>query len=494
MPTNINFDKKLGITKGTGITLPTASSWEDTNSFVVDGTTDYIQGTSTYSELDGLTKATWSIWIKPIGTGIDIVYSNPRDTTSGNCQFLLWTWTGRLEFLITGTGNFLRGDASLLNWNVWNHVMVCVDFALANIDVARMFINGVDASTSNTIYLLSSFPNASGELFIAEDANSYRNPFEGNLDEFAIWAGTDERANLAEIYNAGIPNDLSSLPTAPAPTTWLRMGENATWIGGSYYQLVDEMGTGYKLNTRNMALASKTTDVPPTFDVYSTLFDGISDNVSMGNVLNMADNGTDAYSISLWFKTTSLATQNLIGKSSTSANGYNLYMNGGTFFILLGTYAANGILGGVSGGSSVYDGNWHHVCLTYDGSQDISGFSFYYDDVSKSISTYSNNTPSGVSTSNDFMIGARGTASVPSLEFDGNIDEASFFNTELSSSDVTTIYNSGVPNDISTLSPLGWWRMGDGDTHPTITDHGSGSNDGTMNNMSSANFVTDVPT
>ena len=28
---------------------------------------------------------------------------------------------------------------------------------------------------------------------------------------------------------------------------------------------------------------------------------------------------------------------------------------------------------------------------------------------------------------------------------------------------MTSIYNSGILNDITSLSPVGWWRMGDND-------------------------------
>ena len=78
--------------------------------------------------------------------------------------------------------------------------------------------------------------------------------------------------------------------------------------------------------------------------------------------------------------------------------------------------------------------------------------------------------------------------------FVGAIDELSAYNTALSASAVTTIYNSGVPNDLTGTSGLvSWWRMGDGDTFPTITDN-QGSNDGTMTNMSSGNFISNVPT
>jgi hypothetical protein len=75
----------------------------------------------------------------------------------------------------------------------------------------------------------------------------------------------------------------------------------------------------------------------------------------------------------------------------------------------------------------------------------------------------------------------------------GKMDEIGIFNTELSSSDVTAIYNSGTPLSLSSYNPISWWRMGDNDTFPTLTDNGSGGNNGTMTNMVSGDIVTDVP-
>jgi len=81
--------------------------------------------------------------------------------------------------------------------------------------------------------------------------------------------------------------------------------------------------------------------------------------------------------------------------------------------------------------------------------------------------------------------------------FDGLIDEVAIFDSLLTATDVTAIYNSGVPNDIGTnglnLNPVGWWRMGDNDggTGTTITDQGSGGNNGTLTN--GPTFSTTVP-
>ena len=73
----------------------------------------------------------------------------------------------------------------------------------------------------------------------------------------------------------------------------------------------------------------------------------------------------------------------------------------------------------------------------------------------------------------------------------GNIDEVSLFNSELSQSDVTSIYGGGVPSSLSSYSSLiSWWRFEGSGT--TAIDSGSGGNDGTLEN--GAIRSTDVPT
>ena len=46
--------------------------------------------------------------------------------------------------------------------------------------------------------------------------------------------------------------------------------------------------------------------------------------------------------------------------------------------------------------------------------------------------------------------------------------------------------------DIFVPAPAHWYRMGDGDSSPTLIDS-IGDADLTMNNMGDANFVTEVP-
>ena len=251
-----------------------------------------------------------------------------------------------------------------------------------------------------------------------------------------------------------------------------------------------------KPSIEGISLPSTTT---PFNNTYSVEYGGVTDSVSMGDVLDMANDGSDAYSISVWFKFTdnTSATSPLVAKQQSGGwfDGYSMSVRGDLkrFYFYLGTFQGFELIRGYATMPAMNDGNWHHVVLTYDGSQDISGFTIYYDDSPVSITTQTNNTPTRVVTTSDFMIGARGNVGGPALGFDGNIDEVSYFTSELSAGDVTDIYNGGVPTDLSSLNPVGWWRMGDnnGGVGTTITDQGSGGNNGTL--INTPIFSTDVP-
>jgi hypothetical protein len=245
-------------------------------------------------------------------------------------------------------------------------------------------------------------------------------------------------------------------------------------------------------------------------NLYSFAFDGNFDLVTMGDVLNMANDGTDPFSYSLWYKTTDTGSfQMFIGKQNSSTgswfNGVSFSMRGNlkNFNVFLGTGQGNQRIKGKTGTiSDINDGNWHHVCLTYDGSQVLGGMTLYYDNNPVTLSVDgTQGTPTDVSTSGqaDFIIGSRGLsgATPPSIPFNGNLDEVAYFTSELSAPDVSTIYGTGVPNDISSLNPVGWWRMGDKatfSTNWTLTDQGSGGNNGTSVSMPEGSRQTDVPT
>jgi hypothetical protein len=413
-----------------------------------------------------------SAWIKPTVLGSNT--STIINTGTNNSNRIGIYNATNLQFKLGGSNVFLtESGGNNFVTNVWQHVLIVRDSS-NNISAWRNGAAfGSSVSNSNTATLDSIF-RFNNSVYSS-----------GHLDEFAIW-NSDQSANVATIYNGGIPNDISSL----SPINWWRCGD-----GDTAPTLIDHGSGGNNGTMTNFSTFS--TDVPiELFSRKSILLDGVDDLVTMGNVLETSDTGTSAFSVSCWYKTTNSGTQMFVAKQTNGSpfNGFSLSMqpnNKLSFF--LGSITGNKYLYTQTTNLSTHsDGNWHHLVVTYDGSRSTSGMTMYFNGVVKSLTSVRNVAPEGIQNSKDFMIGARGTATSSGGRFTGNIDEVAYFTSELSASDVTSIYNGGVPNDISSLSPLSWWRCGDGDTAPTLTDNGSGGNNGTMTNFST--FSTDVPT
>jgi len=82
-------------------------------------------------------------------------------------------------------------------------------------------------------------------------------------------------------------------------------------------------------------------------------------------------------------------------------------------------------------------------------------------------------------------------------EFEGNLSNVAVWTSVLTQDQVLTIYNGGVPNSISSLSPISWWSLS-GDSYFDGTnwicpDLGSGGNNGTSSGMGGTELVGDGP-
>ena len=129
MPMQISISNAI---KGgsVGAAVPPAP-FENTNSFLFDGSTDFIATSATYSEMDGGTKLTLSVWIKPISGAplLEYIVSNPRNTTANDHQFALTLYeNNHVQFDVQGhNSQYVLGDITAITYGSWNHVLVCVD-------------------------------------------------------------------------------------------------------------------------------------------------------------------------------------------------------------------------------------------------------------------------------------------------------------------------------------------------------------------------------
>ena len=155
--------------------------------------------------------------------------------------------------------------------------------------------------------------------------------------------------------------------------------------------------------------------------------------------------GSNSFSISLWFKQdTGTGFQGLFAGS-----GYS----GGTGFIIYTHQNEVKIYTAVSGSTTViltsstfsFD-TWYHVTLKREYNV---GWSLYIDGTE--VDTYSSLTTTDLTSANT-RIGKHYTSG---LYFNGQIDEVAIFNKALTSSNITSLYNSGSPASAATTINLG---------------------------------------
>ena len=245
------------------------------------------------------------------------------------------------------------------------------------------------------------------------------------------------------------------------------------------------------------ATKSPTPTPDPFTNTFSLAYDGVDDYIETTKTTALT-----TASLSMWVKVTGN-----FGVNERQSLASNDDFNHGRDFIIADTPTttndayigmfAGGIIYGktsASGGIPINDSNWHHLVWTYDGSAGTSAsINMYVDGQNQ----YSNATYSSF-WSYEIKFQYFGKPTSANTYFSGSMDEVAYFNSILSPSDVTSIYNSGVPNNLDDLTtpPTAWYRNGDPDgqaSYPTITDVGSGSNDGTMTNMIAADIETNVP-
>ena len=238
----------------------------------------------------------------------------------------------------------------------------------------------------------------------------------------------------------------------------------------------------------NPFIYSTATPTPPFSNTKSIVFDGVDDYVSTGYSYDATV--TPNFSMSFWMKSTSAGA--FIHPIGIKTNGGKqesspIMMHSQKLLIQDRT-------GWNWGSAIINDGNWHNIIMTaaYGGNTTVgTALNIYLDgNLTPDLSSTTMDNGTNSYLDGDLFMGNFNGASD---YFPGNIDEVAVWETILSSSDITAIYNSGTPQDLTSLSPVGYWRMGDGDTYPTLTDYGSGGNNGTMVNMSSSDFVADVP-
>jgi len=432
-------------------------------SFDFDGTNHINFGNPTEVQITG--NITISAWIKTTNSASQAIVGKDDNNTIAGRSYLFQTlsvarfiiWRSNSIYIVAGTTAIDDGN--------WHHVV------------------GVNDGTSLKVYVdgaLDSPANSDGGA-IDNDAVSFwiggrsasGSPtyFNGNIGEVAVWNIALTSGNVTTLYGdatngVGNPMDLTTKPVG--------------------YWSADSSTFGSVFNVQN-----KATEL---FSNYSFDFDGSNDYIDCGTGLSLLGG---ACTFSAWCYMDDATSFRVLHKGYAANREYAFGTGtGDTFFLLLYNSTSHPTVTGIGQISTVavtaYQGEWIHLAATYDGSGSNTGIQLYINGATIAQTAYSLGTYSApANLGGDVYIGRY------NLEYaDGNITEIAVWDSELTPANVTTIYNSGKPADLTSLSPVSWWRLGeqsfwDG-TNWVVRDQ-IGSNDGTSANMATDDIEGDAP-
>jgi hypothetical protein len=336
--------------------------------------------------------------------------------------------------------------------NQWYNIIL-----VRNGDSIEVFQNGNSIGTQSgygttfttKISTIGSKPNASFA-------------YTGLVDQVAFFdyalpaTGTN---SVATLYGGGtaVTNPMA---LTPAPVYYAQLGDQSVDNGANYL-------------VPNNSLSDYVFD-----------FDGSNDFIDCGNDSSLQF--SSSFSISAWVKINDTSNNAIISKDSSGStgSGYHIDFRSGNQVHAWAYNATNKV---IKTGLSI--NVWYHIVFVFESSGGTNGTQSLY--VNAQTPSTNSITNFAASTVKNLRIG--NSEVISGFNTNGLISNVSIFNSNLSSAQITNLYNNGSPNDISSLNPVSWWKLNAADTFDgnnwTIKDYGSGSNDGTSYGMDSSNLV-----
>lgn len=237
----------------------------------------------------------------------------------------------------------------------------------------------------------------------------------------------------------------------------------------------------------------------PFSNTKSIVFDGSNDYVTVPHHASLNFGRLQPFSFSAWVKSLAPTTKSTLAEKFTGGFGYEIYhdTSGRVEVNFQGGGAGNRIRRR-NDTTTLADGLWHHVAVTYNGSSAAAGMLVYVDGSSAGNTTLNDTLTVDPTSLAALVFAASSTGGTPRLT--GFMDEVALWNVALTPAAVLELFNGDAKTDLEanignytqSLSLVSWWRMGDGDTYPTITDN-KDANHGTLTNAVPGSITSEVP-
>jgi len=439
-----------------------------------------------------------SAWIKPDTlTGGQAMLFGDNDSNGYKIEF-----NGTTTIAIKNAGGNTSFTGAAWNTNKWQHLLITRD-ASDNVTIYR---NGASWSTGTK----------SGDILFDRISgfNNSASHFDGEISNISVFNTFLNSSAVSALYNNGTPETSIS----SSPISWWKLDTGGTTItdygsGGNngtnngatlvsspvaveQWVFTDSAGSNNGTSTTlpTSALVRSDLQFESPYSNFSLDFDGTGNYIDCGTISSIPS--ATELSVSFWANTNSTSQNQVVfgDNSSTPIFSFEYWGSNNRMYF---EYGSN-LYAYLTLTSVVTAGSWHNVVLVYNasGASDTDKIKIYVDGVDKSSSmSYNGTIPSSLSASiGDFWIGNGQNYNQP---FNGKLDEVAIFNKELTPAEVYQIYNNGLASDLTSLSPISWWRLGEDayfvNNNITIPNQITGGPSGTGSGTQTSMLVADAP-
>jgi hypothetical protein len=436
---------------------------------------------------DGSTAFSISCWVKYTNAGTMMIVSK-QDASgygyllhTGNSAGVKFTWYP----CISAGGSIAVRTSNAYNDGNWHNVLATYDGS-GNASGAKIYVDG----TLDTNIITDTFTGTSA-----------------STGPFQIGARNGTSFPL-------IATDVSS------PTSWWKLDNTTTGIqdsGSASNNGTNNGATEIQTNVWTPRLNGESTTLPTSaltssdlqfespYSNFSLDFNGTDNYIDCtdNDIFSFTDGSNDSsYTFSSWIYADSLSTDlnqpnTIISKYATTANEW-WFLIENKKLVILNYDQSNPTSIGRKYNTDLVINTWHHVAATYDGSKNVSGFKLYLNGIRVDDTDYNSNTTYGgmQNQTTNVYIGKRDRSDRLSL-FNGKIDETAIFNKVLTQAEISQVYNNGYAADLTSLSPVSWWRLGEDayfvGNDITIPNQISGAPNGTGAGTQTSILVANAP-
>ena len=460
--------------------------------FDFDGTSDYINVGDSNDFTFALAPFSVSAWVNMTDATDFITLA--KDVAGGR-EWVLRAIGDKLHFYIVDNvaGGYI---GRLYNTTVtsyegtWIHTAYTYDGGTSNSGI-KIYLNGLPVD--DTDYSSGTFNTMQNTATVLRIGNQEYAPgyySDGNISNAAIFNSELSAGNILTLYNNGTPETVISF----SPISWWKLDDSATF--STNWSVPD---AGSASNTGTSSGMTQTNLVPATvtrgttlYSNYSFDFDGATDWFTFPDIAFLKAGG-DYVSISVWVQATGGTQLGFWSCRSATPDQINLWRqtdNTLSFDIL------SSVAGDISvrtDAAAINDDTWYNIVATFDGTEGSASdrIKVYVNGVApaQTVTGTGTNLPQGGVTVVNYI--GRTFSGVDHLGYESNV---AIWDSTLTAANALTIYNNGRPADLTSLSPVVWWRLGenaswDGSTW-TATDQ-IGSNDAT--GVGPPNLVGEAP-